>query len=190
MRTEYGSRARILHWLTVLLVVVAWATARFGLQAFDEGVDALHTVTAIGLGVHLWAGFAVLILAMLRFRWRIANPPPPPETNTFSRWLISWTDPSARLTHYVLYVLLFTVPVLGILLMLSEGKSPSAFGLAEQTRFMMFPRSVAHGIRQFHVVLANVLIIVAVFHATAVILHHVVFGDRTLARMMPWAAKR
>jgi len=186
MRTEYGSTARLLHWLTVLLVVVAWTMATFGLQLFDEGVDALHTATAIGLGIHLWAGLAVLILAMLRFRWRIANPPPPPEVNAFSRWLIAWTDPSGRLTHYLLYILLFAVPLLGILLMLSEGKGLSAFGVADPAPSMMFTRSVAHRIRQLHVVLANVLVVVAVFHAITALLHHAVFGDATLARMMPW----
>src|SRR5579871_699588 len=94
-RIQYGPTGRILHWLTVLLVVVAWAMARFGEQLFDEGIDALHTATGIGLGLHLWAGLAVLVIATVRLRWRVANPPPPPEASQFSRWLISWTDPSA-----------------------------------------------------------------------------------------------
>jgi cytochrome b561 len=186
MRNHYDPTARVLHWLTVLLVVVAWAMARFGLQLFDEGIDALHTATTYGLGVHLWAGLAVLVLAMLRFRWRITNPPPPPEANAFGRWLISWTDPSARLTHYLLYILLFAVPVLGILLMFSEGKSLSIFGIADPAPSFMFMRSIAHRVRQLHVVLANVLVIVAMFHAAAVIVHHAVFGDGTLTRMLPW----
>ena len=186
MRIQYHSTARVLHWLTVLFVVVAWAMARFGLQLFDEGIDALHTATTYGLGVHIWAGLAVLVLAMLRFRWRMTNPPPPAETNAFGHWLISWTDPSARLTHYLLYILLFTVPVLGILLMFCEGKSLSIFGIADPAPSFMFMRSIAQRVRQLHVVLANVLVIVATFHAAAVILHHAVCGDGTFSRMLPW----
>ena len=116
MRIQYGSNARVLHWLTVLLVIVAWTMARFGEQLFDEGVDPLQTATAIGLSLHLWTGLAVLIIAVLRFRTQIANPPPPPppEFSGFGRWLVFWTDPSARLTQYVLYILLVGVPIVGI----------------------------------------------------------------------------
>jgi len=189
MRKQYGSTARGLHWLTVLLVVLAWIMARFGEQLFDEGIDALHTATAIGLGVHLWLGLAVLIIAVLRFRWRLVNSPPPPEVNEFSRWLISWTDPSARLTHYVLYVLLLGVPIIGILLLFSEGKVLSAFGLADTAPWFRATRGIAHTLRLLHVVLANVLVIVAIFHGVTAVLHYVVFGDNTLARMAPWLRK-
>jgi cytochrome b561 len=185
MRKQYGSTARGLHWLTVLLVVLAWIMARFGEQLFDEGIDALHTATAIGLGVHLWLGLAVLIIAVLRFRWRLVNSPPPPEVNEFSRWLISWTDPSARVTHYVLYVLLLGVPIIGILLLFSEGKVLSAFGLADTAPWFRATRGIAHTLRLLHVVLANVLVIVAIFHGVTAVLHYVVFGDNTLARMVP-----
>ena len=188
-RIQYGPTAQLLHWLTVLLVIAAWAMARFGGQLFDEGIDALHTATAIGLGLHLWAGLAVLGVAVFRFRWRIANPPPSAEVSEFSRWLISWTDPSARLTHYVLYVLLLGVPIIGILLLFSEGKVLSAFGLADTAPWFRATRGIAHTLRLLHVVLANVLVIVAIFHGVTAVLHYVVFGDNTLARMAPWLRK-
>ncbi len=189
MRVQYGSTARTLHWLTLLLVVLAWIMARFGEQMFDEGVDAMHTATAIGLGIHLWVGFAVLIVAALRLRWRFANPPPSSEANQFGRWLISWTDPSARVTHYVLYVLLLVVPLIGIMLLFSEGKVLSVFGSADIAPWFRMTRGIAHRLRQFHVILANVLVIVAIFHAGTALLHHAVFGDNTLARMVPWLRK-
>jgi cytochrome b561 len=189
-RIQYGPTARVLHWLTVLLVVVAWAMARFGEQLFDEGIDALHTATAIGLGLHLWAGLAVLAIAVLRFRWRAVNPPPPPEVNKFNRWLVSWTDPSALWTHYLLYTLLFAVPIVGILLLFSEGKLPSVFGSADLAPWSGSTAGITRHLRRLHVLLANVLVIVAIFHAVAAFLHHVVFGDGTLTRMVPWLRKR
>jgi cytochrome b561 len=186
MSTEYNSIARFLHWLTVLLVVVVWIMARFGERLFDDGIDALHTATAFGLGVHLWTGLAILIIAVLRFRWRIANPPPPPEFNDFSRWLISWTDPSMRLTHYVLYILLVVVPVVGILLLLAEGKFPATFGVADVGPSFGVTGGSALILWQLHVGLANVLVIVAIFHGVASVLHYAVFQDNTLLRMVPW----
>lgn len=184
-RIQYGPTARVLHWLTVLLVVAAWAMARFGEQLFDEGIDALHTATAIGLGLHIWAGLAVLAIAVLRFRWRIANPPPLPEANKFSRWLVSWTDPSALWTHYLLYTLLFAVPIVGILLLLAEGKVLSVFGSADLAPWLGITAGAARSLRRLHVLLANTLVIVAIFHGITGFVHHVVFGDGTLARMVP-----
>jgi cytochrome b561 len=186
MRTQYGSLARVQHWLTVLLVVVAWTMARFGEQLFDEGIDALHTATAIGLSIHLWAGLAVLMVAVLRFRRRIANPTPPQEADEFGRWLISWTDPSSRLTHYVLYTLLFAVPIVGVLLLICEGKFLSVFGLADIAPSFRVTSGIARSLRQLHVLLANVLVIAVIFHATAAVLHYAVFRDTILVRMIPW----
>jgi len=189
MRTRYGTNARLLHWLMVLLVVAAWTMARFGERLFDEGIDALHTATAIGLGVHLWLGLAIFVTAMLRVIWLISNPPPPPEANELSHWLISLTDPSARFTQYVLYILLFAVPIVGILLVFFEGHAPALLGLADIAVPFKEWRWIARGLRRWHVALANALVIVAIFHAATAILHQVVFGDGTLARMMPWVRR-
>ncbi len=184
-RGQYGSTARALHWLTVLLVVFAWTTARFGSQLFDEGVDALHAATAIGLGIHIWVGLAIFIIATFRFRWRIANLPPPSEANEFNHWLIASTDFSARVTHYVLYILLLVVPVTGILLLFAERKTLSAFGSVEMAPWSGVTLGSLRVLWHLHVMLANALVIVAVFHAVTAVLHHVVFRDNTLQRMLP-----
>lgn len=185
MRAQYGSTARVLHWLTVLLVIAVWAIAKFGEQLFDEGIDVLHKATAIGLGLHLWIGLVILIITALRLRWRVAKSSPPPESSQLSDWLISWTDPSARFAQYILYGLLLAVPMTGILLLLSEGKLLAAFGLVDLAPWTKLPREVAPTLWQLHVLLANLLVIVAIFHAVTAMLHHVVFGDRTIARMLP-----
>ena len=185
---EYGPTSRLLHWLTVLLVIVAWTLGTFGEELFGEGEEAGRSA-AFGLNLHIWAGLAILMLAALRFPWRIANPPPPAEANEFNRWLISWTDPAARLTHYALYLLLFVVPIAGILLQFSRGHALSLFGLAEIGSPFIADRGFAHNLKELHEILADLLVIVALFHATAAIIHHVVFRDSTLVRMAPWLRK-
>ncbi len=184
-RNEYGSTSRLLHWLTVLLVILTWTIGTFGDDLFGEGEEAAQSA-AIGLNIHIWAGLAILMIAALRFPWRIANPPPPTEANEFNRWLISWTDPAARLTHYALYLLLFAVPMVGILLQFSRGHALSLFGLAEIASPFSADRGLAHNLKELHEVLANVLVIIALFHASAALIHHLVFRDSTLARMAPW----
>jgi cytochrome b561 len=40
-------------------------------------------------------------------------------------------------------------------------------------------------VKEVHEVTANALVILACFHALAALLHHFVFRDRTLVRMLP-----
>jgi cytochrome b561 len=185
---EYGPTSRLLHWLTVLLVILAWTIGTFGDELFGEGEEATRSAAA-ALNVHIWAGLAILLIAALRFPWRIANPPPPTEINEFNRWLISWTAPVARLTHYLLYFLLFAVPIIGVLVQFSRGHALSLFGLAEIASPLSADRGLAHNLKELHEVLANMLVTIALFHAAAAVIHHVVFRDSTLVRMAPWLRK-
>jgi cytochrome b561 len=187
IRNQYGPISRLLHWLTVLLVFLAWALGTFGEDLFGKEEESAGA--AAGLNLHIWAGLAILMIAAFRFPWRIVNPPPPTEANEFSRWLISWTDPAARITHYALYVLLFVVPIAGILLQFSRGHALSLFGFAEIVSPFSANRGLAHNLKELHEVLANLLVVIAVFHASAAVIHHVVFRDNTLLRMAPWLRK-
>ncbi|WP_369527699.1 cytochrome b [Bradyrhizobium elkanii] len=67
-----------------------------------------------GLIAHVWTGLIVLLLVAVRIPWRVANPPPKSSPTEFGKWLIEWTDPAARIMHYLLYVLLVAVPLVGI----------------------------------------------------------------------------
>ena len=47
------------------------------------------------------------------------------------------------------------------------------------------PRAFARSVKDVHEVLANALAILACLHAAAALVHHWVFRDRTLVRMLP-----
>ena len=46
-------------------------------------------------------------------------------------------------------------------------------------------RAFAHTLKEIHELLAHALMALAVLHAPAALLHHVVIGDRTWPRMLP-----
>jgi cytochrome b561 len=175
----YGSFAKVLHWVTVALVAFAWTLGTFG-DEFSEGAarDA-------GLFAHISMGLAILVLAAVRVPSRVANPPPKVVPTEFGRWLIEWTDPVSRIMHYVLYALLLAVPVLGVALQFSRGHSLPIFGLFEIPSPWPADKAFAHNLKEVHEVLANLLVILALFHMAAALLHHWVFGDSTLTRMLP-----
>ena len=181
---RYGTMPRFLHWMTVVLVVVAWTLGTFG-DDLPKGV-----VRATGLFVHMSAGLLVLGALGMRLAWRVVEPPPPPAPNEFGRWLGAFADPAARLGHVALYALLFAVPIIGIVAQFARGDALPLFGAVEIPSPWERDRAFAHTVTELHEIAANALVIVACFHAAAALVHHFVFGDDTLVRMLPRGTAR
>ena len=171
----YGAVPQALHWLTVTFVLVAWA-----LGTFDDALPK-GAMRAGGLFVHICAGLAILGLLLARLLWRLADPPPQRESTLPGAWF----EHIARLTHYALYALLFAVPIAGILLQFTRGDALPLFGISEVRSPWPADRALARTIKEVHEVLANSLVILASVHAVAALVHHWVFRDRTLMRMLP-----
>ncbi|CCE06772.1 putative cytochrome B561 [Bradyrhizobium sp. STM 3843] len=176
---EYGPVAKLLHWTTVAFVAVVWALGTFG-DELPRG-----SVRDTGLLAHMWIGLVILLIAAVRIPWRMANPPPKVTPTEFGRWLIEWTDPVSRVMHYALYALLIAVPICGIALQFAKGHALPIFGLVEIPSPWLADKAFAHTVKEAHEILANVLLALAAFHMAAAVVHHVVFGDDTLRRMLP-----
>jgi cytochrome b561 len=176
---RYGTVPQFLHWMTVVLVIIAWTLGTFG-DDLPEGGDR-----ATGLFIHVSAGLLILVALIMRLAWRVAVPPPPPEPNEFGRWLGAFADPAALLAHYTLYALLIVVPVTGIVTQFARGEALPLFGLSEIPSPWIRDRAFAHSVKEIHEIAAHALVIVALFHASAALMHHFVFRDNTLIRMLP-----
>ena len=92
--------------------------------------------------------------------------------------------------HYLLYGLLIVVPAFGIALQFAQGHSLPLFGLGEIPSPWLADKAFAHSVKEVHEISANILVILAVFHMAAALVHHVVFGDNTLRRMLPRMRKQ
>jgi len=176
---EYGAIPQAMHWLTVIMVVIAWSLGTFG-DVLPKGGPR-----ATGLFLHISAGLAILAMLLARVTWRVADPSPPPEATEFGAWMGVWMDPAARIAHYTLYALLVAVPVAGIMLQFARGDGVPLLGLAEIPSPWIKDRAFARNVKSVHEILAHALVILAAFHAAAALIHHWVFRDRTLVRMLP-----
>ncbi|GLH80681.1 cytochrome b561 [Bradyrhizobium sp. SSBR45G] len=176
---NYGAIPQALHWLTVVLVAVAWALGVFG-DVLPKGAPRES-----GLFVHATAGIVILALLVVRLVWRLADPSPPSEVTEFATWMGKWQDPAARVAHYVLYALLFAVPVVGIVLQFARGDALLLFGISEIASPWTKDRVFAHNVKEVHELLAHALVVLAALHAAAALIHHWIFRDRTLMRMLP-----
>jgi cytochrome b561 len=123
-------------------------------------------------------------LLIIRLAWRIFNPPPPPEATPLGRLVVV----TAKFSHFTLYALLFVVPLLGMIVQLKRGHDLPIFGLWDLTWPWPADRPVARTALTVHYYLANALLILAGIHASAALVHHWIWRDRTLARMLPGSA--
>jgi cytochrome b561 len=180
---RYGIVPQLLHWTTVFLVIIAWPLGMFG-DELPKG-----NPRATGLFIHISAGLLILTALIVRLIWRVADPPPPPEATELGNWLGVFADPAARVAHYALYALLFAVPFAGIMAQFANGDAMPLLGIGEIASPWTRDRAFAHTVKEIHENLANALVILAIFHATAALLHHIVFGDNTLIRMLPFGKR-
>ena len=172
---NFGAIAQGLHWLTVMLVALAWA-----LGTFDDALPK-GAARAAGLFVHISAGLAILAVLVVRLMWRLGNPSPSSEPTFLGEWL----DRAGRLAHYALYALLVAAPVAGIVLQFARGDALPVFGLFDIASPWPPDKAFARSVKDVHEVLANALVILAALHAAAALFHHWVLRDRTLVRMLP-----
>ena len=178
-KAQYGAVAQVLHWLTALFVICGWL-----LGTFHDDVPKGPIRTGV-LTTHMTLGQLVVVLLIARLAWRMANPPPPPEPTRFG-WL---QQAAATLTHYVLYGLLVAVPFFGVLVQLKRGRELPLFGVWDIVSPWPVDKAMARSLKDVHEFLADALLLLAGAHAAAALMHHYVFQDRTLSRMLPAAMR-
>jgi cytochrome b561 len=176
-RTGYGLIPQTMHWLTVLFVLVGWFLGQFG-DIFPKG-----PARNAGLLVHMTLGECVIALLVMRLAWRIADPPPPLEQTPFGGIL----KVAAKLSHFVLYALLLAVPFAGIVVQMKRGNPLPIFAVWQVSSPWPADRAVARTVLEVHQFLAYTLLTFAFIHSSAALVHHWVWRDRTLLRMLPGA---
>jgi cytochrome b561 len=106
----YGSPAIAFHWVTVLLVV--------GVGVLGLLHDSWPRQTkAFWINIHAQLGLILWALVMARFWWRNRHPPPPlpADVGKLLRRL-------STCVHGLLYVLIFVIPILGIVTFVWHGR--------------------------------------------------------------------
>jgi cytochrome b561 len=160
----YASPAKALHWLIVALLIAQFI--------FAWTMPEIHRTVPVStlIDLHVWFGTLILFVAVVRLAVRLTHGEPEPEDG-----LPPWQRQSARLTHWLLYILLFVVPV-------------SFFGLFDLPK-LIATRAAGWGwTGDVHGLLANYLLLVLVgLHVAAALYHHFVRRDRVLQRMLPGA---
>jgi cytochrome b561 len=176
---RWGAIAQLLHWLIVLFIV-----AQFTLATLFEQLPAGAKKLTL-LSRHKSIGITILMLALVRLAWRWSNPTPtlPDTLKPYERTL-------ARLTHALLYVLLFAVPLSGWLMSSARGFPVSWFGFLQLPDLVPKNKALYEALLTTHGILAWTLGVVATVHLVAALKHHFVLKDDVLRRMLPSSSNK
>ena len=170
--TRYDNLQIILHWTTVVLVVVLYALAQvwgfFGKPTADHLVE-----------VHISLGMLLASVVLVRIFWRLsfARRLPAAETGVM--------ELAAKLGQAALYLLLIAAVGLGFCMHWVAKGDVSFFGLFAIPSPYPVNKGLAQELLPFHYWIATVLIVVAAGHACIALFHGFVLRDGVLQRMLP-----
>lgn len=182
--TRYSVVAIIIHWLTALTVI--------GLLIVGNYMADLPRTDPIKLDLFNWHksfGVTVLLLTVIRLAWRLTHKPPalPGE-------MPGWEKRVAHAAHWLFYVLLLGVPLLGWIMVSAAPRSVPTFlfGLIEWPHISYFAdldfeqKKGMHEIfEDMHAAAAYSMAGLIVLHVGAALRHHFLLKDKILRRMIP-----
>jgi cytochrome b561 len=173
--SRYGSVAKLLHWTIVLLIIAQFVLASSA-EDLPNGLEKLKL-----LATHKSIGMTVLMLALFRLGWRLANvvPPPPPG---MPRWQVV----AAHASHGLLYALLIAQPITGWIMSSARNFPVAYFGWFQWPDLVEPSDALHERFEDIHHLLAEVLLVVALLHAAAALYHHFGSRDEVLLRMLPF----
>ena len=172
---RWGSVSKSLHWLIALLIL-ALGIVGLLMGELPKTPKYFWVYTA-----HKSIGITVLVLVVLRLAWRLYAGAPRPVPGT-----PGWQERIASATHWLLYVMMFAIPLSGWLYDSASGLRPfKLFGLLEMPKLVAPDEGAAQLSHALHEWGFWLLILVVLAHAGAAFYHHIQQRDTTLVRMLP-----
>lgn len=169
----WGAVARGFHWLIAVLILV-----QFVIGSVAEEMK----LTPAKLDLFVWhksVGITVLVLALLRLVWRLANPAPAMPAGT-----PGWERKLAAIAHWALYGLIFAVPLSGWWVSDASRVPFKAFFFLPMPDFISTDRALQEAAAEVHEALTITLLFVVIAHIAAALRHHLLLHDDVLRRML------
>lgn len=169
---KYGVVTRVLHWVMAALLV--W---QVGTMVLREIIGETP-MTDAWRDLHKPIGLLILIVLILRALWGFYNLKRRPKHQA------GLLGKTAMLGHLALYGLTFAIPVIALIRQYGSGRAWDVFGVTlMQGGHAPIPWMVELG-RDWHGELAWVLTALVAAHILMAVVHHFIFKDDTLKRMI------
>src|SRR5665213_3664973 len=172
-RLQYGTTAKVLHWLVVALLVVQYPIGWL--------MPDIHRNMKPGAGMtfHISSGIVILALIVARLAWRLAHPVAPESS------LPPWQRLSSEAVHWLLYVLVLATTITCWLFASFRGWSVSLFYLVPLPMLASDNAAAGKAIDGWHQAMEWTLLVVIGIHVAAALAHIFIYRDRIMQRMLP-----
>lgn len=172
--TRYGRLAQLFHWISAILVLLAFI---YGPGGSEQRV--YMPSRDFDRQLHETLGLCVFALVGLRLMWRWFDTRPNATPSA------PWMALSAKVVRAALYVLLFAVPMTAIAGAWLEGHPLTLLAGIEIAPRIGISHDLGATIAEIHTWLGDAILWLAGLHAAAAIFHHVILKDRVLLTMLP-----
>ena len=171
MLERYDQKTISLHWLVVALLALTWGGAQV-IDFFPKGPIKINARS-----VHMALGLLFGFLMLYRLWWRRNHGRRFAETGTpMIQSLTKWV-------HFGLYVLIFAEVMFGLANV--WGRGDVVFNLFKVPAFDPGDKLLKEQVEYVHKTVANAILIVVGMHAAAGLIHHFIWHDDVLRRMLP-----
>lgn len=170
IRRRYHPASISLHWLMFLLFAIALSCIE--LRGFTAKGTPLRDLLR---NWHVDAGLLVLIFAFVRIAARIGFGGPAPLGQPLQA-------KAASALHGVLYLVMFLLPITGMVFVQAGGRDVALFGMTLPHLVAADP-ALRGTVKEVHEFLGNSVYFLVGVHALAALWHHFVVKDETLLRM-------
>lgn len=169
---RYSNRMVIVHWLTLLLLVVAYF---LGEQVHDarKTLEETSGASIAQYIAHSLAGGAVVVLTLLRLFFRKTDGVPAPIGTGLM-------DKIATGVHHGLYLVLILLPFSGMMIVLNSPVGKAILAGDPTLLPRKFSEVAAHDV---HEILVTVLFVLVGVHILGAIKHQFLMKDGLLSRM-------
>lgn len=172
---RYTKTAMLLHWLVAILIIAAFF---LGLTMVD--IKGITPTKLKYYSWHKWLGVTVLLLAVLRALWRATHQPPAHPAS-----MPVWQAKAADAVHYLLYFLIFAVPISGYLYTTAAGVPVVYLGLWQIPALFEGTPELKAALKPVHYWLTMGMAALVLAHAGAALKHQFIDRDGVLKRMLP-----
>jgi len=166
----WSASIRVVHWLTVLVVLSVFALI-IGREWLDD--DDLQAPL---LQWHRYAGMTVWLVTLARAVNRFTATAPDHDLGALAHKV-------SAAVHGVLYLLLLAIPVVGYLLVCARTGKVDFLGL-QLPVLIARNRDLAESIETIHGVLGWTMLALIGAHAAAALWHHFIVKDNVLKSML------
>ena len=195
--TKYTNVAIVLHWLIgiaiLFMFVLGWFMTElpketpkttsfdiFNLGLITWGVEEEQSQRSFYFNLHKSVGLSLFMLIVLRMYWRFTHRPP-----AFLNSMKLWEKRLAKATHHSLYLLMFLIPLSGIIMSAGSKYGIKWFGIKVIPGFD--DKAIRELFYEFHEIFGLLLLLILILHILGAVKHSIVDKDGTLRRM--WFSK-